>query len=163
MSPSLSTWIDVSCFLFASCWTPCSCDNFKFLKSQRLLHLLLLMQDNFKAWNDALQTRDYTKVVPFYSEKELSFLPTVSPNLITKQTGSDPKEETAKDYFIEFLKKMPNGVVTEEAIQVFCSLFSIACVKSIHFIHIMHADNPIVYKAQTRAYTSYTHELARTC
>jgi hypothetical protein len=128
VSPNLSTWINVSCILFASGLTPCSCDNFQLLKSERLLHLLLLlMQDNFKAWNDALQTRDYTKVVPFYSEKELSFLPTVSPNLITKQTGSDPKEETAKDYFTEFLKKMPNGVVTEEVIQVF-AYFSLSHV-----------------------------------
>jgi hypothetical protein len=90
--------------------------------------LLLLMQDNFKAWNDALQTKDYTKVVPFYSEKELSFLPTVSPNHITKTTGTDPKEETAKDYFTEFLKKEPNGVVTEEAIQVFCPTLSLSHV-----------------------------------
>ena len=67
-------------------------------------------------------------MVPFYSEKELSFLPTVSPNLITKQTGSDPKEETAKDYFTEFLKKEPNGVVTEEAIQVFCPTLSLSYV-----------------------------------
>ena len=85
------------------------------------------MQDNFKAWNDALQTKDYTKVVPFYSEKELSFLPTVSPNHITKTTGSDPKEETAKDYFTEFLKE-PNGVVTDEAIQVFCPTLSLSYV-----------------------------------
>ena len=47
--------------------------------------------------NDALQTKGLHQVVPFYSDKELSFLPTVLPtDHIAKTTGSDTEEETAK-------------------------------------------------------------------
>jgi hypothetical protein len=49
-----------------------------------------------KTWNDALQTKWLHQVAPFYSDKELSFLPTVLPtDHIAKTTGSDTEEETA--------------------------------------------------------------------
>ncbi len=67
-------------------------------------------QANFKSWNDALQTKDYEKVAALYSSTDLSFLPTVSPKFI--QDG-----QSAKEYFMEFLKKLPDGTITADDVQ----------------------------------------------
>jgi hypothetical protein len=42
--------------------------------------LLFLWQENFKEWNDAIQTKNPKKEAAMYSAEELSFLPTLSPN-----------------------------------------------------------------------------------
>ena len=58
------------------------------------------------------QTKDYEKVAALYSTQELSFLPTVSPNFIRDNNS-------AKEYFKDFLKKLPFGTVTSEQTQSF--------------------------------------------
>merc|ERR1711966_56166 len=52
-------------------------------------------QENFKRWNDALQTKDYRMVAALYSKDDLSFLPTVSPEFI-----KDPV--STQEYFQAF-------------------------------------------------------------
>ncbi len=71
---------------------------------------MLCEQANFKSWNDALQTKDYEKVASLYSKTDLSFLPTVSPKFI--QDG-----QSTKEYFMEFLKKLPDGTITSDNVQ----------------------------------------------
>ena len=70
-------------------------------------------QDNFKRWNDALQTKDPKKVAALYSATDLSFLPTVSPEFI--KDGGKPTEE----YFVEFIKKQPFGEITADDVKSF--------------------------------------------
>ncbi len=67
-------------------------------------------QANFKSWNDALKEKDYEKVASLYSKTDLSFLPTVSPKFI--QDG-----QSTKEYFMEFLKKLPDGTITADDVQ----------------------------------------------
>ena len=67
-------------------------------------------QANFKSWNDALKEKDFEKVAGLYSSKDLSFLPTVSPKFI--QDG-----QSTKEYFMEFLKKLPDGTITADNVQ----------------------------------------------
>ena len=67
-------------------------------------------QANFKKWNDALKEKDYEKVAALYSSTDLSFLPTVSPKFIR-----DP--QSTKEYFMEFLKKLPDGTITADDVQ----------------------------------------------
>jgi len=67
-------------------------------------------QENFQAWNNALKTKDYETVASLYSSQELSFLPTVSPKFIR-----DP--QSTKEYFMEFLKKLPEGTITADNVQ----------------------------------------------
>jgi hypothetical protein len=69
---------------------------------------------NFKLWNDALATKVPATVAALYSstKDELSFLPTVSPNHIKSIT--DATTESVTDYFVDFLKKNPQGTITEE-------------------------------------------------
>jgi uncharacterized protein (TIGR02246 family) len=67
-------------------------------------------QANFKAWNDALKEKDYDKVAALYSSQELSFLPTVSPKFIQDK-------ESTKRYFMDFLKKLPEGTITQDNVQ----------------------------------------------
>ncbi len=57
-------------------------------------------------------SRDYEKVAGLYSTTELSFLPTVSPNFIR-----DAK--STKQYFMDFLKKLPDGTITADNVQNF--------------------------------------------
>jgi hypothetical protein len=78
------------------------------------------VQENFQKWNSALQTKDFEKVASLYSSTDLSFLPTVSPKFIR-----DP--QSTKEYFTEFLKKLPHGTITSDNVQVS------VCVQ--HFIH----------------------------
>ena len=73
-----------------------------------------IAQANFKAWNDALKEKCYEKVAALYSSKELSFLPTVSPKFI--QDG-----ESTKQYFVDFLKKLPEGTITADNVQSYGS------------------------------------------
>jgi hypothetical protein len=73
-----------------------------------------ILQENFKRWNDALVAKDYEKVASLYCSKELSFLPTVSPKFI-----QDPKE--TKDYFVDFVKKLPSGTITSQNVQPYGS------------------------------------------
>lgn len=69
-------------------------------------------RDNFKAWNDALQTKDPTKVAALYSSEDLSFLPTVSPQHIKVIAHTE-------DYFVAFCQKNPFGTITDDKVQVF--------------------------------------------
>jgi uncharacterized protein (TIGR02246 family) len=72
----------------------------------------MLPQENFKTWNDALKQKDFDKVAALYSSTDLSFLPTVSPKFIR-----DP--HSTKEYFMEFLKKLPDGTITSDNVQRF--------------------------------------------
>jgi uncharacterized protein (TIGR02246 family) len=74
--------------------------------------MLQLARDNFKRWNDSLQTKDPKKVAALYSNDGLSFLPTVSPQHIK---GTDSTEE----YFIAFVQKNPFGTITDDSVTVF--------------------------------------------
>jgi len=69
-------------------------------------------QDNFKRWNDALQTKDYKVVASLYSTSDLSFLPTVSADFIRDSPSTEA-------YFVEFLKKLPYGTITADKVQSF--------------------------------------------
>jgi uncharacterized protein (TIGR02246 family) len=69
-------------------------------------------QANFKTWNDALLAKDYEKVASLYSSTDLSFLPTVSPKFIRD-------EASTKEYFMNFLKKLPSGTITADNVQSF--------------------------------------------
>ena len=70
--------------------------------------------DNFDRWNKALATKSATTVAALYSAEAnfLSFLPTVSPNHIKSIT--DATTESVTDYFVDFLKKNPQGKITDE-------------------------------------------------
>jgi len=63
---------------------------------------------NFKAWNDALQTRRKETVAAMYTSS-MSFLPTVSPFHIKNSQG-------AIDYFADFLLKRPYGKITDDEV-----------------------------------------------
>ena len=69
---------------------------------------------NFKAWTEAVRTglNNYEKVSSMYSKNDLSFLPTVSPNHITKVVSTNPNEEDTEDYFKAFVQKQPLGYIT---------------------------------------------------
>jgi uncharacterized protein (TIGR02246 family) len=67
-------------------------------------------QDNFRRWNDALKEKNYDKVAALYCSQDLSFLPTVSPKFI--RDG-----QSTKEYFVEFLKKLPDGTITQDNVQ----------------------------------------------
>ena len=49
---------------------------------------IALARDNFKRWNDTLQTKDAAAVASMYDGANLSFLPTVSPKHIKVGTAS---------------------------------------------------------------------------
>lgn len=66
-------------------------------------------QANFRAWNEALQTRDAATVAKMYSE-DCTFLPTQSGEFKQGQSG-------AEDYFHHFLQKNPEGRIVEERVQ----------------------------------------------
>jgi uncharacterized protein (TIGR02246 family) len=74
--------------------------------------MLQVARANFKRWNDALQTKDPKTVANMYSSKDLSFLPTVSPQHIK---GSSDTEE----YFVAFVQKSPFGTITDDSVTVF--------------------------------------------
>jgi uncharacterized protein (TIGR02246 family) len=59
-----------------------------------------------------LRAKDFEKVAHLYSKSDLSFLPTVSPKFIRDSSST-------KDYFMEFLKKMPEGTIENDAVQSF--------------------------------------------
>jgi uncharacterized protein (TIGR02246 family) len=69
-------------------------------------------QANFKTWNDALLGKDFEKVASLYSSTDLSFLPTVSPKFI--RDG-----QSTKEYFMDFLKKLPSGTITADDVKSF--------------------------------------------
>jgi hypothetical protein len=74
--------------------------------------MLAKAQANFKAWNEALATKDHKVVAKMYSASALSFLPTVSPEHIKSLTGTEA-------YFYDFVKKNPEGSVTDESVQMY--------------------------------------------
>ncbi len=74
--------------------------------------MLLTAQANFKAWNEALATKDHKVVAKMYSPSALSFLPTVSPEHIKSLNGTEA-------YFYDFVKKNPDGRVTDESVQMY--------------------------------------------
>lgn len=65
--------------------------------------------NNFKRWNDALQTRDPAQVAALYTTDN-SFLPTLSPEF---KHGLDG----AAAYFHHFLAKHPFGTIIDEQVQ----------------------------------------------
>jgi len=74
----------------------------------------VLLQANFKRWNDALQTKNAATVANMYTFHP-SFLPTVSGDHITMGgTGTDTEA-----YFVEFVKKNPFGTITDDVVQVY--------------------------------------------
>jgi uncharacterized protein (TIGR02246 family) len=77
-----------------------------------LLFIPFNSQTNFNRWNEALLSRNYEKVAALYSSTDLSFLPTVSPNFIRDARST-------KQYFMEFLKKLPDGTITADNVQNF--------------------------------------------
>jgi uncharacterized protein (TIGR02246 family) len=70
------------------------------------------LSGSFARWNDALKAKKFEKVAALYSSEELSFLPTVSPKFIR-----DAK--STRQYFMEFLKKLPDGTITNDNVQSF--------------------------------------------
>ncbi len=62
-------------------------------------------RDLFHLWNDALATLDPEKVADRYSKNAI-LLPTVSDEPRTTREG-------IKNYFVDFLKKQPQGVINE--------------------------------------------------
>ena len=74
--------------------------------------MLPTAQANFKAWNEALATKDHKVVAKMYSPSALSFLPTVSPEHIKSLNGTEA-------YFYDFVKKNPDGRVTDESVQMY--------------------------------------------
>jgi len=72
-------------------------------------------RDNFKRWNDALQTKNAATVANMYISNNLSFLPTVSGDHIKSGgTGTD-----TEDYFKSFVQKNPFGTITDDSVQVY--------------------------------------------
>ena len=67
-------------------------------------------QENFKNWNNALKAKDCEKVASLYSSTDLSFLPTVSPKFIRDH-------QSTKEYFMDFLKRLPEGTITADDVQ----------------------------------------------
>jgi uncharacterized protein (TIGR02246 family) len=65
----------------------------------------------YNRWNNALKARDFVQVAKLYTSS-VSFLPTVSPKFIR-----DPS--ATKDYFVEFLKKLPEGSITADDVKAF--------------------------------------------
>lgn len=66
--------------------------------------------ENFKKWNDALQTKDPKKVAELYAE-DATFLPTLSGEFKRGRIG-------AEEYFEHFLKKNPVGEIVHGAVQI---------------------------------------------
>ena len=77
--------------------------------------MLATARENFKRWNDALQTKNAATVAELYISNNLSFLPTVSGDHI-KSGGSGTNTE---DYFTAFVQKNPFGTITDDSIQVY--------------------------------------------
>lgn len=65
--------------------------------------------DNFKLWNDMLQTKDAAKVAELYSE-DCTFLPTLSGEFKKGKKG-------AEEYFHHFLEKDPYGEIVNGEVQ----------------------------------------------
>jgi uncharacterized protein (TIGR02246 family) len=74
----------------------------------------MVLQENFAAWNNALLSLDAKKVAALYAPKDLSFLPTLSPDMIRDNVA-------AHTYFIGLLKKTPEAKISADDIQAFGS------------------------------------------
>ena len=74
--------------------------------------MLPTAQANFKAWNEALATKDPKVPAKMYSTSALSFLPTLSPEHVKSLNGTEA-------YFYDFVKKDPVGSVTDESVQMY--------------------------------------------
>lgn len=70
----------------------------------------VIADENFKKWNDALQTKDPKKAVELYAENA-TFLPTVSEEFKKGQSG-------VEEYFKHFLEKNPAGEIIQEEAQI---------------------------------------------
>lgn len=77
------------------------------MESQK--NFLEIARANFQKWNEALKTKDASKVAELYS-KDSSFLPTLNGEFKAGQ-------EEAEGYFEHFLLKNPSGKVVEEKVQ----------------------------------------------
>ena len=74
------------------------------------MNILKIAQENFKKWNEALQTKDPKKVAELYTGDN-TFLPTLSPEFKKGIAG-------AESYFVHFLEKDPIGEIKEEVVQL---------------------------------------------
>ncbi len=61
-------------------------------------------------WNSALKAKCYDQVAALYSTQDLSFLPTVSSKFIRDSSST-------KEYFMGFLKKLPEGNIDADTVQ----------------------------------------------
>ncbi len=68
-----------------------------------------LARENFALWNEALLSKDSTRVADLYT-RENTFLPTLSPEFKRGFEG-------AESYFHHFLEKNPNGEIVDSAVQ----------------------------------------------
>jgi uncharacterized protein (TIGR02246 family) len=79
-----------------------------FIWEQKIKNMKEIAQENFKKWNELLQTRDPQEVAAMYTG-DATFLPTVSPEF---KRGSE-----AAGYFEHFLAKNPDGKIIKEEVQ----------------------------------------------
>ncbi len=70
------------------------------------------LQENFAAWNNALLSLDAKKVAALYAPSGLSFLPTLSPDMIRDNVA-------ANTYFIQLLKRTPEAKISADDTQAF--------------------------------------------
>lgn len=68
-----------------------------------------IARDNFATWAESLQSKDPKQVAELYTEDSV-FLPTMAP-------GVKQGKQEAEEYFEHFLKKNPEGEITQERIQ----------------------------------------------
>jgi len=68
-----------------------------------------LARANFKVWNDALLSKEASKVAELYSADN-TFLPTMSPDFKKGQSA-------AEGYFVHFLEKNPAGEIVKDECQ----------------------------------------------
>lgn len=66
--------------------------------------------ENFSKWNELIKTGDPQQVANLYTEDSI-FLPTISGDFKKGQDG-------AKEYFIHFLEKRPEGKIIESVAQI---------------------------------------------
>lgn len=81
-------------------------------------NVVKIAEENFEMWNKALQTKDPSIVKALYCSKSI-FLPTLSGEIKLGQNG-------AEEYFLEFLRKDPFGIITKSEIEV------VVCNRYVH-------------------------------
>ncbi len=72
--------------------------------------LIGLMQMNFKIWNDALASKDYSKVASLYSLFDLKSIP-------SGEVASSQHKQPTIEHFADFFRSLPTGTVIMDAVQ----------------------------------------------